>query len=139
MIQKTTGVLRLDQDFNPDHFDIDLVNRVLSHLLFDESVANEIGKLKSDYILIIANSARMLAQSAKSGLKPLVIDLYADLDTQEHSVAYQQIPDQAQSIWLLPWIILLKTMPSPNWFMAAVLNSIQIVVVFANPLNPVRK
>ena len=35
----------------------------------------------------------MLAQAAKkSGLKPLVIDLYADLDTQAYAVAYLQIP-----------------------------------------------
>lgn len=48
---------------------------------------------KSAYILIIASSARMLAQAAKiSGLKPLVIDLYSDLDTQACAVAYQQIP-----------------------------------------------
>lgn len=50
-------------------------------------------EFKPDYILIIANSARMLAQAAKnSGLKPLVIDLYADLDTQACAIAYQQIP-----------------------------------------------
>jgi methenyltetrahydromethanopterin cyclohydrolase len=36
----------------------------------------------------------MLAQAAKNaGLKPLVIDLFADLDTQTYALDFQQIPD----------------------------------------------
>jgi methenyltetrahydromethanopterin cyclohydrolase len=50
--------------------------------------------LKSDYLLIIASSGRMLAQAAKkTGLKPLVIDLFADLDTQTYALDFQQILD----------------------------------------------
>lgn len=50
-----------------------------------------------DYVLIIANSGRMLAEAAvKAGLKPLVVDLYADLDTRGHAVAVRQIPSLAQ-------------------------------------------
>lgn len=45
-----------------------------------------------EYILIIASSARMLTQAAKSaGLKPLVIDRFADQDTQAGAEAYQQV------------------------------------------------
>lgn len=55
-----------------------------------------------EYILIIANSGRMLAQAAKNaGLKPLVIDLFADLDTQCHAEAVRQIPSLAD-IHLIP-------------------------------------
>lgn len=37
-------------------------------------------------VLIVASSGRMLAQAAKNaGLRPLVIDLYADLDTQDYA------------------------------------------------------
>jgi len=51
-------------------------------------------KLNSDYLLIVASSARMLAQAAKNvGLKPLVIDLFADLDTQTYALDFQQIAD----------------------------------------------
>lgn len=46
-----------------------------------------------EYILVIASSGRMLAQAAKNaGLKPLVIDLFADLDTQGYAVAFYRIP-----------------------------------------------
>ncbi len=46
-----------------------------------------------EYILIIASSGRMLAQAAKNaGLKPLVIDLFADLDTQGCAAAFYRIP-----------------------------------------------
>lgn len=49
--------------------------------------------MKQDYILIIASSGRMLAQAAKNaGLKPLVIDLYADLDTRIYAFDFKQIP-----------------------------------------------
>jgi methenyltetrahydromethanopterin cyclohydrolase len=45
-----------------------------------------------DYVLIIASSGRMLAEAAaKAGLKPLVIDLYADLDTRSYAVAVRQV------------------------------------------------
>jgi methenyltetrahydromethanopterin cyclohydrolase len=48
-------------------------------------------------ILIIASSGRMLAQAAKNaGLKPLVIDLFADLDTQSCAEAFQQIHSLAE-------------------------------------------
>jgi methenyltetrahydromethanopterin cyclohydrolase len=50
-----------------------------------------------EYILIVAGSGRMLAQAAKNaGLKPLVIDLFADLDTQCHAEAFKQIPSLAE-------------------------------------------
>jgi methenyltetrahydromethanopterin cyclohydrolase len=50
-----------------------------------------------EYILIIASSGRMLAQAAKNaGLKPLVIDLFADLDTQCYAEAFKQIPSLAE-------------------------------------------
>ena len=50
----------------------------------------------SDYILIIAGSARMLAQAARTaGLRPLLIDLYADLDAQGYVQDFKQIPSLA--------------------------------------------
>ena len=43
-------------------------------------------------VLIVASSARMLAQAAKNaGLKPLVIDLFADLDTQGYAEDFRQV------------------------------------------------
>jgi methenyltetrahydromethanopterin cyclohydrolase len=43
-------------------------------------------------VLIIASSGRMLAQAAKkSGLMPLVIDLFADLDTQDYAADLRQV------------------------------------------------
>jgi methenyltetrahydromethanopterin cyclohydrolase len=48
--------------------------------------------LKPDTLLIIANSGRMLAQAVKNtDLRPLVIDLFADLDTQAAATDFQQI------------------------------------------------
>ncbi|MDP2901605.1 MAG: ATP-grasp domain-containing protein [Methylovulum sp.] len=48
------------------------------------------------YILIISNSARMLAQAAaNTGMKPLVIDLFADLDTQRYAQAFCKTPSLA--------------------------------------------
>jgi methenyltetrahydromethanopterin cyclohydrolase len=48
-------------------------------------------------ILIVANSGRMLAQAAKNaGLKPLVIDLFADLDTQGYAGDYRQVKSLAE-------------------------------------------
>jgi predicted ATP-grasp superfamily ATP-dependent carboligase len=45
-----------------------------------------------EYILIIASSARMLTQAARaSGLKPLVIDRFADQDTQAGAEAYRRV------------------------------------------------
>ena len=50
-----------------------------------------------DYILIVASSGRMLAQAAKNaGLKPLVIDLFADLDTQHYAEAFKRVPSLAE-------------------------------------------
>lgn len=46
-----------------------------------------------EYILVIANSGRMLAEgAAKSGIKALVIDLYGDADTRCSAVACIKIP-----------------------------------------------
>lgn len=43
-------------------------------------------------ILIVAGSGRMLAQAAKkAGLKPLVVDLFADLDTQGYAEDFLKI------------------------------------------------
>jgi uncharacterized protein len=50
-----------------------------------------------EYVLIIASSGRMLAQAAKhAGMKPLVIDLFADQDTQDYAEAFRQIPSLAE-------------------------------------------
>ena len=50
-----------------------------------------------EYLLIVASSGRMLAQAAKNaGLKPLVIDLFADLDTQYYAEAFKRIPSLAE-------------------------------------------
>lgn len=47
---------------------------------------------RSDYMLIVANSARMLAQAARlAGFKPLVIDLYGDQDTVRYAEAFQKV------------------------------------------------
>jgi len=46
-----------------------------------------------EYVLIVASSGRMLAQAAKNlGLKPLVIDLFADIDTQRYAESFRQVP-----------------------------------------------
>lgn len=46
----------------------------------------------NDYLLIVANSGRMLAEAAKrAGLTPLVVDLYADLDTRAIAEAVVRI------------------------------------------------
>ena len=50
-----------------------------------------------EYILIVASSGRMLAQAAKNaGYKPLVIDLFADLDTQYYAEAFKRVPSLAE-------------------------------------------
>jgi len=50
-----------------------------------------------EYVLIVASSGRMLAQAAKkAGLKPLVVDLFADLDTQGYAEAFEKIPSLAE-------------------------------------------
>ena len=49
-----------------------------------------------EYILIIANSGRMLAQAAlDAGFKPLVIDLFADSDTQRYAADFVQVASLA--------------------------------------------
>ena len=51
-----------------------------------------------NYLLIIANSGRLLAQAAQNaGVKPLVIDLYADCDTQGLCADWRQVPSLAQT------------------------------------------
>ncbi len=48
-------------------------------------------------ILIVASSGRMLAQAAtNAGLKPLVIDLFADLDTQGYALDFRQVKSLAE-------------------------------------------
>jgi methenyltetrahydromethanopterin cyclohydrolase len=48
-------------------------------------------------ILIVAGSGRMLAQAAKNaGLKPLVIDLFADLDMQDFAEDFRPIASLAE-------------------------------------------
>jgi len=48
-------------------------------------------------LLIVAGSGRMLAQAARTaGLKPLVIDLYADLDMQGYAEDFRQTPSLAE-------------------------------------------
>lgn len=50
-----------------------------------------------DTILIVANSGRMLAQAArKANLRPLVIDLFADLDMQGYAEGFRQVPSLAE-------------------------------------------
>jgi methenyltetrahydromethanopterin cyclohydrolase len=50
-----------------------------------------------NYLLIIANSGRLLAQAAQdAGVKSLVIDLYADCDTQRLCTDWRQVPSLAQ-------------------------------------------
>ena len=56
-----------------------------------------INKSEAGFILIIASSARMLAQTARaSGFKPLVIDLFADLDTQSYAEDFNKITTLAK-------------------------------------------
>jgi methenyltetrahydromethanopterin cyclohydrolase len=51
----------------------------------------------AEYILVIAGSGRQLAQAAKNaGLKPLVIDLFADLDMQYYAEAFEQVSSLAE-------------------------------------------
>lgn len=51
---------------------------------------------RSKYLILVASSGRMLAEAArKAGLKPLVIDLFADLDTQGLAEDYRQVQSLA--------------------------------------------
>jgi predicted ATP-grasp superfamily ATP-dependent carboligase len=51
-----------------------------------------------EYILIIASSARMLAQAARAaGLKPLVIDRFADQDTQAGAEACRRVDSLSEA------------------------------------------
>jgi methenyltetrahydromethanopterin cyclohydrolase len=51
-----------------------------------------------EYILIAASSGRMLAQAAKkAGLKPLVIDLFSDLDTQRFAEDFKRVSTLAEN------------------------------------------
>jgi len=60
----------------------------------DFNITNENG---SGFVLVIASSARMLAQIAKNeGFKPLVIDLFADLETQLYAEDFKQIATLAK-------------------------------------------
>ncbi|PKM12075.1 MAG: ATP-dependent carboxylate-amine ligase [Gammaproteobacteria bacterium HGW-Gammaproteobacteria-3] len=46
----------------------------------------------NDYLLVVAGSGRLLAQAARqSGLIPLVVDLYGDLDTRSFAEAVLQV------------------------------------------------
>jgi methenyltetrahydromethanopterin cyclohydrolase len=48
--------------------------------------------MPSPYLLIIATSARMLAQIAyQAGIKAVVIDLFADTDTRRYATAWRQV------------------------------------------------
>lgn len=54
-------------------------------------------ELGQDTVLVVAGSGRMLAQAAKSaGLKPLVIDLFGDLDTQAYAEDFRQVTSLAE-------------------------------------------
>lgn len=47
---------------------------------------------KTEYILVIANSARMLAQAARNaGMLPLAIDLFGDYDTRIFAESYHKV------------------------------------------------
>ncbi|MGR9013548.1 MAG: ATP-grasp domain-containing protein [Gammaproteobacteria bacterium] len=49
-------------------------------------------------VLIVADSGRMLAQAARNiGLKPLVIDLFADLDMQNYAEDFRRVKSLAES------------------------------------------
>ncbi len=55
----------------------------------DLEIANE---SKAGYVLVVASSGRLLAQTARvAGFKPLVIDLFADQDTQHYADDFKQI------------------------------------------------
>ncbi|MDD5275941.1 MAG: ATP-grasp domain-containing protein [Methylovulum sp.] len=50
-----------------------------------------------EYVLVVAGSGRMLAQAAKNaGLKPLAIDLFADLDTRVYAEDFVKIRSLAE-------------------------------------------
>ena len=54
--------------------------------------------MSSPYLLILANSARMLAKAARqAGFVPLVIDLYADMDTRHLAKAWRQVVSLRQT------------------------------------------
>ena len=54
--------------------------------------------MSNNFVLIVATSGRMLAQQARrSGFKPLVIDLFADLDTCEIAEDVRQVKSLASS------------------------------------------
>ncbi|MCD2452941.1 ATP-grasp domain-containing protein [Methylicorpusculum oleiharenae] len=59
-------------------------------------------------VLIVAHSGRMLAQAAKNaGFIPLVVDLYADQDTQALSAKVFQVTELSQQ-YLLPVLNMIK-------------------------------
>jgi predicted ATP-grasp superfamily ATP-dependent carboligase len=54
--------------------------------------------MSSPYLLILANSARLLAQAARqAGFIPLVVDLYADMDTRHLAKAWRQVASLRQT------------------------------------------
>ncbi|WP_333875327.1 ATP-grasp domain-containing protein [Methylobacter sp.] len=62
-----------------------------------EATAKPIDADSIETVLIVAGSGRMLAQAArKAGLKPLVIDLFADLDTQSYAEDFRQVKSLAE-------------------------------------------
>ena len=60
--------------------------------IINEKLLDEVYVPNSATVLIIATSARILAQSVRqAGLLPIVLDLYADEDTQQASFACYQL------------------------------------------------
>ncbi|MGZ4992942.1 MAG: ATP-grasp domain-containing protein [Methylobacter sp.] len=61
-----------------------------------EATAKSINADTMETLLITAGSGRMLAQAARrAGLTPLVIDLFADLDTQSYAEDFRQVKSLA--------------------------------------------
>ena len=52
---------------------------------------------KSQYIMVLANSARMLVEAAyQAGFKPLAIDLFCDQDTRSYAADFLQVSTMAE-------------------------------------------
>jgi len=70
--------------------------------------------IKNEKLLIVAQAGRMLAQAARRiGLKPIVIDVFGDSDTESCALESWQIP-QLSTDYLMPALADLITRP---WFM----------------------
>ena len=74
-----------------------LIFMFMLEVMVDKNDLKMANNSSGGFILVIASSARMLAQIARvSGFKPLVIDLFSDSDTQSYAEDFKKITTLAK-------------------------------------------